>query len=266
MATAAESQKNLDIRIEGPLAWVALNRPPANTLTMDFMQEIMDAFAALEANDEIFGACLTAAPGSEYFSNGIDAAYLLERDVDGRAAVFGKLIEMLAVLYGFSKPMTAVIDGHAMAGGAVLGIVADFRMMAAERGRYSFSEVAVGLMIPDFLLDIIRGVVGPQHMIRVAQLATAFKPEEALAIGLVDAVVPADRLRAQATRHMEKIFKLPQKSLRAVKTELRKDILARVKNPGSVADTVLFRELLGSYNFVEGLSAVRDNRRPRFKN
>ncbi len=266
MSAIGIEAKNLKVEIAGHLAWVTLDRPPANTLTIEFMDELIAVHRALEADRDIFGVCIRAARGAEYFSNGIDPAYLLERDVDGRATVFAKLVEMLGVLYGFSKPMAALIDGHAMAGGAVIGIVCDFRFMAEGRGRYAFSEVAVGLMIPDFLLEIIRGVVGSQHMVRVAQLATAYKPREALAIGLVDAVVPAAKLEEHATRHMDRILKMPLASMRAVKTQLRKALLDRIPRTADLVRAETFRELLGSYNFEEGLRSVVENRRPRFQN
>ena len=125
----------LEIERRDRLAWLWLNRAPLNTLTIEFMDEIDRAYAEL-ASDRETDIVLLGSKVPGFFCNGLDPDYLLERDVPARALVFERLFEMMRAMYAFEKPSAAVIDGHAMAGGAVLGVLNDFRFMSDSRFRF----------------------------------------------------------------------------------------------------------------------------------
>ena len=150
-----------------------------------------------------------------------------------------------------------------MAGGAVLGILTDFRFLSTGKNRYSFSEVRVGLTVPPGLLKLIESVVGPQNIIRTAMLASAFKPEEAKAVGLADELFPRDKLLANVEKFMKRLFELPLANMRSVKANLRRDRLAMLENFNE--DLQNMKGVL-SGNIEEGLRAVLERRRPRFDN
>ncbi|MCB1326626.1 MAG: enoyl-CoA hydratase/isomerase family protein [Spirochaetales bacterium] len=253
----------LKIERRDRLAWIWLNRAPLNTLTIEFMDEIDRAFAELGSDREVDVVLLgSKVPG--FYCNGLDPDYLLERDVPARALVFERLFEMMRAMYAFEKPSAAVIDGHAMAGGAVLGVLNDFRFMSDGRYRFCFSEVLVGLTIPAALLDVIAGVTGRAALRDVAMLGTAYRAPEARAIHLIDEVFPAATLHEEAEARMRNLLPMAQPSLRQIKKEIRSPVVQRLAE--FQKSTVRELEPFLSGNFEEGLRAVRDRRRPVFQN
>ncbi len=257
------SYKYLQIERKGHISYIFMNRAPSNDLTIEVMNELIDAHKELERDDDTWGVIL-ASKLDNYFSNGLEPDYMLQRDVDGRSEVFARLFDLVKVMYAFPKIEISAINGHAMAGGAVLAILTDFRFMANARGRYSFSEVRVGLTIPPILLELVESVVGNRNLIDVAMIPKAFKPQEALAINLVDRVCEPEQLLPAAEKHLTSIFELPLKSVQSVKIAMRADLLNKV-------DTHHTHDLKGLRNFLEGnfeegLTAVKERRRPRFAN
>ncbi|EPG72628.1 enoyl-CoA hydratase/isomerase family protein [Leptospira fainei serovar Hurstbridge str. BUT 6] len=253
--------KNIRIEEKGPLAWIWLERSPSNEMTEELMDELIEAHQILGAKKSV-RAVLIGSQNEKFFSNGLDPRYMLERSPEDRVKVFAKLFDMMRVIYTFPKPQVTVINGHAMAGGAVLGILTDFRFMGNGKSRYCFSEVLVGLTIPPTLLNIIESVVGKARLRDVAMLGKAYKPEEAKAIGLVDLIFPAEELNKKSEDYMLDILDLPQASLESLKRGIRKDLIQEFNAPTDL----LIQEFkpFVSGNFDEGLKAVLERRKPKF--
>lgn len=249
-------------RVENHIGYVVLQRPPMNLINFEFMDEFMAAHRELQNNPEVWGViCHSTVEG--FFSNGLEPDLLLERDLSGRVAVFEKLLELVLEVYAFPKPHISAIEGHAMAGGAVLAILSDWRFMGDGRGRIAFSEVAVGLTIPRAIIRLIESVTGPGPLRRIAMLGGALKAKEALELGLIDQMCESGTTVREAEKYLRRIFELPLASVRSVKQILRAENLAMLKKREGLE---ALGEFLTSHNFVEGLSAVRERRRPQFKN
>lgn len=249
-------------RVENHIGYVTMQRAPMNLMDIPFMEDFARAHREFAANDDVWGViCHSAVEG--YFSNGLDPDMMLSRDVAGRIEVFEALLKMVLEVYAFPKPHVAAIEGHAMAGGAVIAILSDWRFMSRERSRISFSEVAVGLTIPKAIINLIEAATGPAPLREIAMLGSAIKSVDAQRLGLVDAVFDNGTTVKEAEKYLRRVFELPLASVRNVKQTLRGNNIAALKSREGL-------ETLGAFvsadSFVEGLSAVRDKRRPKFKN
>jgi len=255
--------KYLRVEIRDHVAKLTLDRPPLNALNMDFIEELNDAVLNLEENSECWGLIIDSA-SEAFFSNGLDPEAIISMDVAGRQEIFARFLKFSRNLYAFSKPSVAVVAGHAMAGGAVIGILTDFRFLAEGRYAYCFSEVRVGLTIPQILIDVIEKTTGPRYLRQIGMLAERFRPEECLKIGLADAIYPGDRVQVEAEKYLRAMFDLPLASIRSVKTNLRAPIVTKfdayLANPDS-----RFAEFLTG-NFIEGLTSIVERRKPVFSN
>lgn len=252
----------IDIQKEGSSAILFLNRSPVNDFNLQFMNEIIQAHELLAQDEEIWGVVLASA-NEKFFSNGLEPQYLLEADLQGRLAAFAKLFEVVKTVYAFPKPQVAAIHGFAMAGGAVLGMLPEFRIFAAGKTRFSFSEVAVGLTIPPNLLPLMSEAISGAEFYHATLLSKVFSPEEALRCGLAAEVVDKDRLLEASLNWLKRIYRLPLASYRSVKKNIRKDTLANfVDNSQNFPE---FEKFL-SGNFEEGLRAVLEKRRPKYVN
>lgn len=246
----------------GHIARLTMGRPKLNALSPELISGLHSAVRSIEQDNDIW-AFLIDSSVEGFFSNGLDPEILLPLDVQGRLEVFGGFLRMCRDLYALSKPSLSLVAGHAMAGGAVIASLTDFRFFAEGKYSFCFTEVRVGLTLPPMLIEVIERITGPQHLRRIALLAERFKPEECLALGLADRVVPAAALLAEGTKYLESLLDLPQSSLRSVKEELNRSVVASFDR--ALSDGEGFSKFLGA-NFEEGLRAVVERRRPRFKN
>lgn len=252
----------IQTRVENHIGYVSLARAPMNLMDIPFMQAFTEAHRELAENDDVWGVIVHSAVDG-YFSNGLDPAMMLSRDTKGRAEVFEVLLGMVLEVYAYPKPHISAIEGHAMAGGAVLAILSDWRFMSRDKSRISFSEVAVGLTIPKAIINLIESATGPGPLREIAMLGSAIKSTDAKRMGLVDEVFDNGTTIKEAERYLKRVFELPLASVRSVKQILRADNLAALKGREGL-DTL--SSFVGAESFVEGLSAVRDKRRPKYKN
>jgi enoyl-CoA hydratase/carnithine racemase len=252
----------LTTRVENHIGYVSMNRAPMNLMDVPFMQEFTQLHAELAVNKEVWGVIVHSSVDG-YFSNGLDPDMMLSRDVKGRQEVFETLLKMVLDVYAFPKPHIAAIEGHAMAGGAVIAILSDWRFMSREKSRISFSEVAVGLTIPKAIINLIEPATGPGPLREIAMLGSAIKSERAQELGLVDEVFDNGTTVKEAEKFLKRIFELPLASVINVKETLR---AANIENMKKREGLETLSKFLTAESFVEGLSAVRDKRRPKYKN
>ncbi|MFO1525014.1 MAG: enoyl-CoA hydratase/isomerase family protein [Turneriella sp.] len=252
----------INTRVENHIGYVTLNRAPMNLMDIPFMQQFTAVHTELAKNPEVWGVIVHSGVDG-YFSNGLDPAMMLSRDVKGRIEVFEVLLKMVLDVYAFPKPHISAIEGHAMAGGAVIAILSDWRFMSVERSRISFSEVAVGLTIPKAIINLIESATGKGPLREIAMLGSALKSTDAQRLGLVDEVFDNGTTLREAEKYLKRVFDLPLASVASVKQILRVDNIAALKNRDGLETLGHF---VGAESFVEGLSAVRDKRRPKYKN
>ena len=125
--------------------------------------------------------------------------------------------------------MVAAINGHAIAGGCVLAMQADVRLAAAGDFRIGLNEVQIGLGLPAVVVETLRAQVSPATLGPVALEGRLLAPEEALALGLVEAVVPPAVLLEQARGRAAGLAALPGPAFRDVKHALRGPVAAAVR-------------------------------------
>ncbi|HEX5872473.1 MAG TPA: enoyl-CoA hydratase-related protein [Longimicrobium sp.] len=189
--------------------------------------ELLEALGAeLDAAAEARAVVLTGTGG--IFSAGVD----LYRIVDGGQAYVDRFVPLLSTfvraLFALPVPVVAAVNGHAVAGGGVMTLAADYRIMAEGGGRIGVPELVVGVPFPAAPLEVVRFAV-PRHRLQsIVYLGRMLGPRDALAEGLLDEVVPADVLLARAREVAVQLTTLPPDVFRATKQALRADALARM--------------------------------------
>ena len=173
---------------------VRLEHGPVNALDLELLQALT---AAVE--DSTGPLVLTGAGRS--FSAGVDLRRIVEGDDQYTTAFLAALSGMFLAVFDHPAPTVAAVNGHAIAGGCVLALGCDLRLMAA--GRIGLPEIAVGVPFPAAAREIARYALGPA-VSRVVLGADTLEAEDAVRGGLVDQVVPheelLDRAVALATR------------------------------------------------------------------
>lgn len=207
-------------RIEhGDVVELRLDRPPANALDQSLIAEISESVRAANA------AAVVLSGGSGMFSAGLDVPYLLTLEREGIEAVWRSFVRLTRVLIGAPVPIAAAITGHAPAGGAVVAICCDWRVMGEGEFRIGLNEVQVGIVLPEFLLDLAARIVGPRQAERMAVGGLMLSPGEALRIGLVDELAPPEEVIGRAVKWCERMLALPREIMLLTRSAARRRLL-----------------------------------------
>lgn len=170
------------------------------------------------------------------FSAGVD----LWRVLDGGAAYLDSFVpllsDMLSRVFSFPKPVVAAINGHAIAGGCVIACACDYRIMADGTGKIGVPELRVGVPFPALALEIVRSVAPARLLSRLIYLGALFGPSEAMGVGLIDEVVPSERLLEAACETAERLTAIPASTFRITKQQLRQPIVERAAQLGREID------------------------------
>lgn len=162
------------------------------------------------------------------FSAGVD----LFRITEGGAAYVDRFLPLLSsfvrALFTVPVPVVAAVNGHAIAGGGVMTLGADYRLMADGNGRIGVPELLVGVPFPASPLEVVRFAVSPERVQALIYTGRTLPPREALAQGLVDEVVDADALLARAREVAAQLAALPPEVFRLTKQALRAQAVARM--------------------------------------
>ena len=169
----------VEIERRGACAVVWLRGGKANSLNLRLFDALLGALDELR---DVPALVLTAEGSS--FSAGLALPELIELDRAGMARVIDMLGVVTRRLLTFPGATVAAINGHAIAGGCVLALMCDVRMMSG--GRIGLNEVPLGLGLPASVVEPLRIRVSPRVLVEIALEGKLFEPAEAKRVGLVD--------------------------------------------------------------------------------
>jgi enoyl-CoA hydratase len=155
------------------------------------------------------------------FSAGLDLPALIQTSPASLTAFIRDFSEVMLRVFTLSWPVVAAINGHAVAGGCVLALQADHRLMAAGEGRIGLNEAQLGIGLPVVVIETLRCQVPVPSLSRIAIDGTLFLPEEAVGVGLVQEVVPADELLPRSLQRASVLGAVPAPAFRHIKRGLR---------------------------------------------
>lgn len=219
----------IEVRDHGPIRELRLARPPANALSPELIERFnaeLDAAVGAGARAVV----ISGRPGM--FTGGLDVPELLTLDRQKMLGCWALFFGAQARLAAAPIPVAAAITGHSPAGGAVLALYCDYRVMAEGNYKIGLNEVQVGLTPGPVICAVLRRVVGARHADRLASGGLLLSPGEALAVGLVDRVVPEAEVVPVAVAWAQAMIALPPKAVAATRATTRADLVALVSHLG----------------------------------
>jgi len=201
---------------------LCLARPPANALDPPLVAALAEAVAAAPRAG-VRAVVLSARP--KMYSGGLDVPALLALDRVAMERFLGDFLGLLRAIATSPVPIVAAITGHAPAGGAVLAIHCDYRVMAAGDFRIGLNEVAVGLPLPRVIHSTLVRLVGPAAAEKLAVAGALVPGAEALRLGLVDELVEPETVVARALAKAGELVALPARAMSVTRELARRDLV-----------------------------------------
>jgi 3,2-trans-enoyl-CoA isomerase len=205
----------------GPVREVRLNRPPVNALSIELLSSLRQAIEGAPQQGAR-AIVLSGAPGR--FSAGLDLPLLLALDGVKMKVLWGELYGLLRKIATSPVPIVAAITGHAPAGGTVLSLFCDWRVMAEGEFKIGLNEVQVGIPLPPIILAGLRRLVGVRQAEHLAISGALISPSEALRVGLVDELAPVEQIIEHAIARAQGMLALPPNAMTTTRQEARKDL------------------------------------------
>jgi enoyl-CoA hydratase/carnithine racemase len=207
----------------GAVRELRLDRPPVNALSADLIRALRESI--LEAPDSGARAVvLSGSPGR--FSGGLDIPSLLVLDRSTMDGVWHDFYGLLEAIAQSPIPIATAITGHAPAGGTVLAIFCDWRVMAEGDYKIGLNEVQVGIQMPPLIVKALQRLIGSREAEHMAVGGELITVEKALRIGLVDDIAPPEQVVNRALEWCGRLLALPPEAMLGTRRDARADLCA----------------------------------------
>lgn len=224
----------VNYRLDQAIATITIDDGKANALSPGMMSQIGGALDRALADRAT--VVLTGRPGM--WSAGFDLAVLRAGGADA-AGMVRSGFALAERLLAFPRPVVIACTGHAVAMGVFLLLSGDYRIGAAGPYKITANEVAIGLTMPRAAIEICRQRLPPAHVHRAVALAEVYAPEDAVAAGFLDRVVPAAELAEAAGAAAARLAKLDMAAHAATKLRSRSGTLQALRAALESDDTDL---------------------------
>lgn len=168
------------------VATLTLTRGKVNALNGDVVGELRTVLEALEHNREVRAVVLTGSGG--FFSFGFDVPEFLAYSKEQFTDYATQFTALYTYMFAYPKPIVAAINGHAIAGGCMLALACDCRVMATGKAKISLNEIRFGSSVFAGSIEMLRFWVGSANATEILVSGEMYTAEEAQGLGLVEEV------------------------------------------------------------------------------
>jgi enoyl-CoA hydratase/carnithine racemase len=231
--------KFIKVAMDDDVATVALCRGKVNALNDGLVTELRQCLETLAADPDIRAIVLTGR--GRFFSFGFDIPEFLAFSKPEFSRYLTRFTDLYTNLFTYPKPVVAALNGHTIAGGCMLALACDYRVMTTGKARIALNEITFGASVLAGSTEMLRFLVGSARATDVLYSGAMYTAEEAHEMGLVQAVSTDDQLADRAMRVAADLAARPAPAFAAIKSLLRKP----------VADEMMQREADAIREFVE---------------
>jgi methylglutaconyl-CoA hydratase len=248
--------KTIQLAYDSGVATITLNRPDKrNAISFELIDDLLRALQEVETSDAIV---LIVTGAGKAFSSGMDLdnlKTLIGKSPEQNLKDSETMVRLFRALYEFSKVTIAAVNGAAIAGGTGLALLCDFTL-AVPKAKFGYTEVRIGF-VPAIVSTFLLRQVGEKQARDLLLTGRIIGAEEAARMGLVNEIVPPEKLMTRARELAGLLMENSPASLRATKqllsdharAELDLQIEAAVRENAAIRTTADFRE--GVVSFLE---------------
>lgn len=221
----------VELMINGNIATITLNRPKVNALNDDVIEDLKTIFNEVGKNEQV-SAVVLIGQGS-FFSFGFDVPGFMSYPKDLFERYVVKYSELIKTIFMFPKPVIAALNGYSVAGGCVLALACDYRIMVLGKAKIALNEMTFGSTLFSCVTETLKYAVGPRKAEQIIYLGAMSSAEEALSLGLVDRLAGENEFQSVVEEVAEDFSTKNPTAFASVKKLLKSDVLAKIESDES---------------------------------
>jgi enoyl-CoA hydratase/carnithine racemase len=221
------------------IARVALSRGKVNAINEKVVDELTDCFRALSYDPSVTAVILTGE--GKFFTFGFDIPEFLSYTKEAFVRYLTKFTGLYTAIFLYPKPVVAALNGHTIAGGCMLAIACDYRIMVMGNAKISLNEINFGSSVFAGSVELMKLWLGQKQAEAVLLSGAMYSAEEALQMGLIDRITTKDDLDGEALKNAREYASQDSAAFRSIKKLLRQ----------STAEEMTKREKASILEFVD---------------
>jgi enoyl-CoA hydratase/carnithine racemase len=208
--------EHIKIENDEGLLIVRMSRGKANALNSAMVEELNAAIEQAKTSDSVRGVVL-ASDRAKFFSGGFDVMEVFGYDRETMTEFFGRFIDLYEGMLRLAKPVVAAVSGHAFAGGAVLALASDARVMAEGEFGFALNEINIGLALPPGMIRMAMVAVGTVKARELVLEGKTFTPAYALEVELASELAAPESVLERAVGRARELARKPPLTYGAIK-------------------------------------------------
>ncbi|MGH2905641.1 MAG: crotonase/enoyl-CoA hydratase family protein [Solirubrobacterales bacterium] len=220
------STEVLSYEVRGRVAWLTLDDGGPNALRTDVFDAFFAALDAAEEDPEVGSLVIAGRPG--FFSAGMDLKWMEQVDRDELGTIGPNMARLAHRIFIFPKPVIAAVEGHAIAGGAVILLACDRSVGAFGEYKVGLNEVAIGIPFGGFAMKLAQSHLAPAAFGGGLLYGEVFRPEQAHALGYLDELAEPAMLAERVTEIAERAAGLNSFAYVGTKYALRGELAEEI--------------------------------------
>jgi len=222
------------------LATLTLDRGRSNPINHEMVKELVACIKQLNEDDAVGGLVITGKSG--FFSSGIDLIEAYDYSEEQIKQFWIDFLALPGALCSFKKPLVAAISGHSPAGGCVIALCCDYRIMAEGQFIIGLNEIPVGIIVPDGIFKLYSSCVGEKKAYQYILEGKLLNPTEAHTSGLVDEICTAENLLYVAEKKARTLMQFNPVTWSTSKLNLRSDLINKLKQDQSETLNIMLKQ------------------------
>ena len=217
----------IEIKKKNGVAILTINRGKVNALNDEVVKQMHTAFNSLENDPETKAVILTG--NGNFFTFGFDIPEFLSYSKEDFTDYLIHFTGLYMSIFLYPKPVIAALNGHTIAGGCMLALACDSRIMISEKAKIALNEIEFGSSVFAGCVEMLRFSVGSKKAEEILYSGKMYSAEEAKTLRLIDEVTTVDNLMSDAMTVALDLGNKPSQAFTSIKTLLRKPIAEEIK-------------------------------------
>lgn len=230
----------IKISISDSVALLTLNKSATNPICNDLVCEFKDKLSHLESNPAVNSVVITSN-NEKIFSFGFDLPKLLSSGASEFSTFFINFNELCLQMYAYSKPLLAAVTGYAMAGGCIIALCCDYRILSDKKCSMGLQEVKLGITVPRVATIILEHLVGQRYAEEAVLTGELYEPGELLKRGWVDELCDPNNLLKAAIEKAQSLSLNRNPAYQYMKSYFRNKVIGQIREEYDSANDFFFQ-------------------------